>query len=98
VRVLIEMPVVRWTYVARADVTPDPNYEEVGRYEYDAFPEGAPKAAVPKYLHNPRVYGYLPCDKNYYLHVEHGIERASELLRAELDAQLDAATLCQHTP
>jgi glycosyltransferase involved in cell wall biosynthesis len=57
---IIEMPVVNGTYLVRADVCRDLAYEdESARHPYVVFSESARKNAIPQYLDNRQVYGYV---------------------------------------
>jgi glycosyltransferase involved in cell wall biosynthesis len=83
VRGIVEVPVVHCTYLIRADVIPELNYEdESGRHEYVIFSDVARKAAIPQYLDNRQVYGYITFSEGD-CHLSDGIERSRELLRAE---------------
>jgi hypothetical protein len=90
VRGIIEMPLVHCTYLLRADVLADLTYEDATeRHEYVVFSDSARRAAIPQYLDNRQIYGYITFDKddpNHY--IESGIEHASELLRSEIDPRL----------
>ena len=92
VRGLVEMPVVHCTYLLRSDVIPELTYEDAtGRHEYVVFSDSARKAGIPQYLDNRQVYGYITFDKDDPHYVEHGIERASALLKPELARSLNHA-------
>jgi hypothetical protein len=65
--------------------------DESGRHEYVIFSDVARKAAIPQYLDNRQVYGYITFSEGD-CHLSDGIERASALLRAERsgrDAEAD---------
>jgi hypothetical protein len=85
IRGVIEMPVVHCTYLIRADVLNDLNYQDgSSRHEYVIFSDGARKSGVPQYLDNRQVYGYISFDEDDPHYVVGGIERARTLLKADL--------------
>jgi glycosyltransferase involved in cell wall biosynthesis len=85
VRGIVEVPVVHTTYLMRADVLGELTYEDDShRYEYVILSDVARKRAIPQYLDNRQVYGYVTFDKGADLHVPEGIEEARKLLGAEL--------------
>ena len=82
VRGLIEVPVVHCTYLVRADVIPALSYlDGSDRHEYVIFSDSARKAAIPQYLDNRQVYGYITFGEGD-LHLSDGIEQARALLLA----------------
>jgi GR25 family glycosyltransferase involved in LPS biosynthesis/glycosyltransferase involved in cell wall biosynthesis len=86
VRGVIETPVVHCTYLIRADVIPELNYDDGSRrHEYVVLSDTARKAGIPQYLDNRQVYGYITFGEGADQFVEGGIERARLLLRQAAD-------------
>lgn len=86
VRGVIEVPVVHCTYLVRADVIAELAYRDgTDRHEYVIFSDSARKAAIPQYLDNRQVYGYITFAEGD-LHVADDIERARALLHEDLSA------------
>ena len=57
---VFELPVVHCTYLIRADVLPQLNYNDgTERHEYVIFSDSARKAGIPQYFDNRQIYGYL---------------------------------------
>jgi tetratricopeptide (TPR) repeat protein len=83
VRGVVEVPVVHTTYLVRADVIEDLNYDDgTDRFEYVVFSDSARKSGVIQYLDNRQVYGYLAFDQGSPLHVAHSVDLARSLLSA----------------
>ncbi len=81
VRGLIEMPLVHCTYLVRADVIPELSYiDGSDRYEFVIFSDSARRAAVPQYLDNRQIYGYIGRND-----IERHAALAGEYLSGELD-------------
>jgi GR25 family glycosyltransferase involved in LPS biosynthesis/glycosyltransferase involved in cell wall biosynthesis len=81
VRGVIEMPLVHCTYLIRADVCDKLTYQDdSSRFEYVVFSESARNNAIPQYIDNRQIYGYIFFDKGGVLHVEDGVETARRLL------------------
>jgi Glycosyl transferase family 2 len=86
---LIEVPVVHCTYLVRTDALKGLTYEDgTTRYEYVIFSDSARNAAIPQYLDNRQVYGYITFDVGNDMHVDGGIEQARALLSADLRASV----------
>ena len=78
---VIELPVVHCTYLIRADVIPQLNYQDSsGRHEYVVFSESARRNGVPQYLDNRQVYGYLTFDDG-----KGAVERAAKLIDVHME-------------
>jgi glycosyltransferase involved in cell wall biosynthesis len=85
IRGVVEVPVVHTTYLIRADVIGDLSYlDGTDRHEYVVFSHAARKAAIPQYLDNRQVYGYIAFGKDSEQFVEGGIARARSLLAGAL--------------
>ena len=57
---VFELPVVHCTYLIRADVLSQLNYNDgTERHEYVIFSDSARKAGIPQYFDNRQIYGYL---------------------------------------
>ena len=81
VRGVLEMPVVHCAYLIRADVLEELRYEDgTDRHEYAIYSESAREQAIPQYLDNRQVYGYVTFGGGYELHVMNDLERVKELL------------------
>lgn len=96
VRGIVEVPVVHCTYLVRADVIPELNYEDItARYEYVIFSDSARKAGIPQYLDNRQVYGYITFGEGDPHHLPDGVERARAALRNEhsVHRKTDVATV-----
>ncbi len=89
IRGIVEVPVVHTTYLVRADVIPDLNYEDAtNRHEYAVFSDSARRAGVPQYIDNRQVYGYIAFDEGSEHYVAGGVELARSYLSAELNASV----------
>jgi glycosyltransferase involved in cell wall biosynthesis len=66
---VLEVPVVHCTYLVRADVIAHLHYQDgTDRHEYVIFSDGARKRAVPQYIDNRQVYGYISFGEGHALH------------------------------
>jgi len=84
VRGVLEMPVIKCTYLVRADVLNDLSYEDgTARHEYVILSGSARKRGIPQYLDNRQIYGYIVEEGNNP-HIATDIERARKLM-TELD-------------
>ena len=82
VRGVIEVPVVHCTYLLRADILPHLTYQDgTSRHEYVVFSESARKAAIPQYIDNRQVYGYLSREET-----PEDLQAARALLTTELES------------
>ncbi len=80
-RGVIEVPVVHCTYLVRADVVPELTYTDgTTRHEYVIFSDSARRAAIPQYIDNRQVYGYISFADGNPGHVPDGGELARRLL------------------
>jgi glycosyltransferase involved in cell wall biosynthesis len=96
IRGVIEVPVVHTTYLVRADVIPDLNYEDVtSRHEYVVFSDNARRSGVAQYLDNRQVYGYIAFDEGSEHYIAGGPERARTLLSEDLKAYADVGLRSQ---
>ena len=85
VRGILEVPVVKCTYLVRADVLNDLSYEDgTARHEYVVFSDSARKRGIPQYLDNRQLYGYIVFREGDDSDIANDIERAKKLLRADL--------------
>ncbi len=84
VRGVLEMPVIHCTYLVRADVLDELRYEDgTDRHEYVIYSESAREQAIPQYLDNRQLYGYVTFGDGHELHVMNYLERVGELLRCQ---------------
>lgn len=85
VRGVLEMPVVNLTYLIRADVLSDLDYEDgTNRHEYVIFSESARKSGTPQYLDNRQVYGYHAFGESDDREMEDVVSRAKALLETDI--------------
>jgi glycosyltransferase involved in cell wall biosynthesis len=84
VRGIVEVPVIHCTYLVRADVIPALSYQdESRRHEYVVFSDSARRAAIPQYVDNRQVYGYITFgEDDAHQYLSGGIDRARTLLAA----------------
>lgn len=60
VRGVLEMPVVKCSYLVRADVLGELGYaDDTPRHDYVVFAETARQQGIPQYLDNRQIYGYV---------------------------------------
>ena len=85
IRGVYEVGVAHCTYLVHRSVIPALRYDDgSGRHEYVVFSDSARKSAVPQYLDNRQIYGFLTLDES--------AERARELLEYEINAALKLRT------
>ncbi len=83
IRGVLEMPVVKCTYLIRTDVLDDLAYvNQDGRHDYVVFSEKARDVGIPQYLDNRQVYGYLLAGDQNEIDIMNDIELARSLLVA----------------
>ncbi len=99
IRGLVEVPVVHTTYLIRADVIDELGYlDATSRHEYVVFSDVARKAAIPQYLDNRQVYGYIAFGEGSEHHVEGGIELARSLLKIAFEGDANVAHKADEVP
>ena len=80
-RGVIEVPVVHCTYLVRADVIGELTYADgTTRHEYVIFSDSARRAAIPQYIDNRQVYGYISFAEGDAGYVSGGTDMARRLL------------------
>lgn len=80
---VFEVPVVHCTYLVRADVIPELRYTDLTqRFEYVIFSDSARRAAIPQYIDNRQVYGYISFEEGGIYHVKDGFKLAEQLMGA----------------
>jgi glycosyltransferase involved in cell wall biosynthesis len=80
-RGVIEVPVVHCTYLIRADILNNLTYEDgTSRHEYVVFSNSVRNHAIPQYIDNRQVYGYVTFGEDDTHYVLGGIESARTLL------------------
>ena len=85
IRGLIEVPVVHCTYLVRADVIQQLDYEDgSGRYEYVVLSDSARRAGVPQYIDNRQIYGYITFQDGDG-HFPDDVRLVEELLASQAD-------------
>jgi hypothetical protein len=89
IRGVCQVPVVHSAYLVRSDVLPKLTYDNGSdRHEYVIFSDSARKQAIPQYLDNREIYGYLAPDQDVGAAVRRlGAEIAEAI--AELAARAD---------
>lgn len=97
IRGVIELPVVNGTYLLRTDVIPELTYEDTtARHNYVVLSHSARKAAIPQYIDNRQVYGYILAEAGDPQDAGYGIEQARALLKPELDVRSGPAARVAH--